>query len=106
MTLALVRGGPHLSESSDFRAILRFTRITRSANHAPFLAGVQSAASLSDSCDRFTGRPATVWLSRSLAKAWRSDGANPLSWTTARATMCSLSVSAFPLASTAKRSHV
>ena len=82
------------SAGSTLNPYSSLTWITRSANHAPCLAGIHSAASRSLFCDRFTVGSAIVRLSRSLAMSRRRSSAMPLSCVSASATMCSISVAA------------
>ena len=84
------------SAGSTLNPYSSLTAMTRSANHAPCRAGIHSAASRSLFCDRFTVGSAIVRLSRSLAMSRRRSSAILLSYASANATMCSMSVPAVP----------
>ena len=93
------------SAGSTLNPYSSFTAMTRSANHAPWRAGIHSAASRSLFCDRFTVGSAIVRLSRSLAMSRRRSSAILLSWASASATMCSMSVAAVPSAAISNAMH-
>ena len=93
------------SAGSTLNPYSSLTWITRSANHAPCLAGIHSAASRSLFSDRFTVGSAIVRLSRSLAMSRRRSSAMPLSCVSASATMCSMSVAAVPSAVMSNARH-